>query len=186
MDRIAELEKKMDALLEVRKSGKDADNLLDLKPNAKEKQINIRASEGIGETASDLIFERMGAQLLYTGSGNGTVDKIYRLADGRLAIIEAKGGSSILGSRKVKQGIYKGQRAQQGTKPYLEDIAMEMMNSGDPDKIEFGELILQEIDKDNLAYFHVKQEISIEGALKKPSIKEFDMRGNGFNARKAQ
>ena len=92
--------------------------------------------------------------LTHTWPGNttglGVFDAIYKDANGKIYFIEAKGGNSPPGSRKLKFVEGKiGQRAQQGTKEYMDDIIANMRNKVDNLEDEISKLP-QGQERDNL------------------------------------
>ncbi|QUJ70260.1 DUF637 domain-containing protein (plasmid) [Photobacterium sp. GJ3] len=84
-------------------------------------------SEAMGEMAGEATQAQNGAKRLmshYPGSNDkrGQFDQIWHQPDGKIVIIEAKGGDSQLGSRIGLNG----QRVQQGTKEYFESVVASM------------------------------------------------------------
>ncbi|WP_330960138.1 DUF637 domain-containing protein [Photobacterium sp. 53610] len=84
-------------------------------------------SEAMGEMAGEATQVQNGATRLmshYPGSNDkrGQFDQIWHQPDGKIVIIEAKGGDSQLGSRIGLNG----QRVQQGTKEYFESVVASM------------------------------------------------------------
>lgn len=92
----------------------------------------IDVTEEIGEYVADILIRRQFAgstvNRLYTGSGSGVLDLVYKV-DGRLVVVEAKGGASRLGFRTVGS-----ESVQQGTLKYLDDILDSMIKKGGADK----------------------------------------------------
>ena len=145
----------------------------------------VKTSEKLGELASDIYMRKLGYEPIYTGSGRGTVDKVYKNKRGHLVVVEAKGGSSTLGSRIVKSSKVTGfgSRAQQGTKPYLQDVAYEMIERGGEDE-KIGRMILDGIEDSNLEYLTIRQGFEADGSLAPIQTKHFDISDKGFKKKK--
>lgn len=112
----------------------------------RKKAIDI--SEGLGEHIANILIKREfpGAKLLFTGSGAGTLDKVFELG-GILHVVEAKGGAGRLGSRQISAA---GQRAEQGSAAYLVSILRNMALSTDKAEAEIAEKLLQKLKKPGL------------------------------------
>jgi hypothetical protein len=107
-------------------------------------------SEQLGnEAAKTELRRQLGKEIpesqFKTFSGANTVNVMYVDQNGKVYVLEAKGGTSELGSRKLKFGPNRGARVEQGTMEYLEDVAESMVRSGDPDKAVAGQQILDAI-----------------------------------------
>ncbi|UDM64206.1 hypothetical protein KIJ96_19640 (plasmid) [Pseudoalteromonas piscicida] len=81
------------------------------------------ASEELGEEAARIFVEQnypgatpLRSKLLTDGK-QGQFDQLYQTEDGRLLVIEAKGGSATWGSRMAGK-----RRAQQGSREYMDSI----------------------------------------------------------------
>jgi hypothetical protein len=89
----------------------------------------IDITEDIGEYVADILIRRhftgKPVSIAYKGTGSGVLDLVYRV-EGRLVVVEAKGGGSRLGFRMVGETI----SAQQGTLKYLDDILDSMYKMG--------------------------------------------------------
>lgn len=109
----------------------------------RKKAIDI--SEGLGEHIANILIKRElpGAKLLFTGSGSGTLDKVFEFG-GILHVVEAKGGASRLGSRQISAT---GQRAEQGSAAYLVSILHTMAKSTDKAEAEIANKLLQKLKK---------------------------------------
>ncbi len=92
--------------------------------------------------------------------GSGVPDQVYKTADGRLVIIEAKGGKSPLGMREGV-GSSKGLLVEQGTRQYLESLAHELTRPNAPDNQKaLGKLIKEALAKPNgVEYLLLRQPI---------------------------
>ena len=144
----------------------------------------IDKSEKLGEEAADLAMkEKFGLDPDYTGKGSRTLDKVYsesvyideatgkvEVVD-RVSVVEAKGGSSDVGSKKVSSG----EIAEQGTRPYLEETIKEMKARGGKDA-EIAAKIETALDQGKLDYYKVSQKIDANGNLAPIEIKKFDIK----------
>jgi hypothetical protein len=100
------------------------------------------------------------------GNGKqGTFDMVYRDKDGNLVIVEAKGGNSQLGSRKLKYGNSDGKRAQQGTKEYMDDIIANYEAKLSDDH-PFVQELIDARDSGAVKYASVRQPLNKDGSLK--------------------
>lgn len=106
----------------------------------------VLVTEEIGERIADLAIKRefKGARIRYTGSGSGSLDRVFEL-DGVLHIVEAKGGAGRLGSRELGEGL----RAVQGTGAYVIDVLLNMAKRGGEEEKIAKELLakMKEPDK---------------------------------------
>ena len=115
------------------------------------------------------------------GNGKqGTFDMVYRDKDGNLVIVEAKGGNSQLGSRKLKYATDENNtriegRAQQGTQEYMDDIIANYEAKLGKDNPFIAEL--KKARKDgNMKYVSVQQPLNKGGSLKgQYKVNEFDI-----------
>ena len=97
----------------------------------------IDESEKMAEKTCDAYMnDKHGVTAMYTGKGSRTVDKVYIGKDGKVYVLEAKGGSSDLGTKVSTEGPTKGKVLEQGTREYLEQTIKEMKASGDTEKVE--------------------------------------------------
>lgn len=103
----------------------------------------IDISEGLGEHIANILIKRElpGAKLLFTGSGSGTLDKVFELG-GVLHVVEAKGGAGRLGSREIAAA---GQRAEQGSAAYLVSVLNNMALSTDKAEAEIANQLLKKL-----------------------------------------
>lgn len=129
-----------------------------------------RASERVGMYGSDLYVRQQypGATRLYPRDGifapgqPGDFDLIYEVTDGnttRFVVVESKGGSSALGSRRVGDGSV---RAQQGTREYYDEILNRMIGSGDPAMQAAAQRLLLANPQSAVDYLHIKARIKNE------------------------
>lgn len=134
---------------------------------AAQKQV-IDASEELGEAAVDAVITAKvpGARKLDTklpGKGKqGEFDRIYIDENGNIYLVEAKGGSSTLGSREVDLASGERVRAQQGSKEYQDDLIARLReaaktDAGLADTVKaIDDAIL---NNKQVQYLHMKQEI---------------------------
>jgi hypothetical protein len=149
-----------------------------------EYQMKVR-SEKLGEVAAEGYIRKTypGAVKIFPGdesiSRKGEFDQVWELPGGKIMVVEAKGGSSTLGSRMVTnkiRGTKEGVRVEQGTKPYMLDIAEEMIKKGGESK-KTGQKIIAAFEDKNLEYIAVRQAFTDKGVLK-PIVKQtFDIYG---------
>jgi len=141
------------------------------------KKSKVAASETMGEegalqAARSFFGDKI--QQIATFAGKNTVDILVTLADG-VAVIEAKGGASGRGSRKVGNARYR-----QGTPKYLEGTADKMKKSkgmgkivqggrGKISKASGGQAIANAQGKGKCRYFHARTKT--DGTI---SFREFD------------
>lgn len=145
--------------------------------NDKNKEM-IDHSEKMGEAAADAYMKSKGLEPEYTGSGSRTVDKVYVDKDGKVYVVEAKGGSSDLGTKVSTEGATKGKILEQGSREYLEQTIKEMKASGVKEKIDAAEKIetaLKSEDPSKFEYIHVSQKVGPNGELLPATIKKFDI-----------
>jgi hypothetical protein len=142
------------------------------------KKSKVAASETMGEegalqAARSFFGDKI--QQIATFAGKNTVDILVTLTDGTVAVIEAKGGKSPRGSRKIGRSRYK-----QGTPEYLKGTADKMSKSkgsgkivqggrGSMSKAVAGDKISAAQAKGKCRYFHAKTDA--DGNI---SLKEFD------------
>jgi hypothetical protein len=145
--------------------------------NDKNKEM-IDHSEKMGEAAADAYMKSKGMTPEYTGSGSRTVDKVYVDTEGKVYVVEAKGGSSDLGTKVSTEGSTKGKILEQGSREYLEQTIKEMKASGVKEKIDAAEKIetaLKSEDPSKFEYIHVSQKVGPNGELLPATIKKFDI-----------
>jgi hypothetical protein len=94
------------------------------------------------------------------GAGPGTFDQVWQVADAdgakRLIVVEAKGGSSELGSRAVGGGT----RAEQGTRAYFNSIVDTLRDSEDPKLRALGRQLRKMDPDEGVRYLHSRTPIS--------------------------
>ena len=105
----------------------------------------------------------------------GDFDMVYEVEEpppGEIIIVEAKGGSSPLGSRKLGNMAY-----QQGTTEYTAAIIGEMskQEQGTTEKIAANHIKSAIKDDIPIRYIHTQAEISSDGKVSKIKAKEFDI-----------
>ncbi|EGQ8015538.1 RHS domain-containing protein [Vibrio sp. B511a] len=165
---LAERQKAMDA-----RSGEEGHN-------AQIAKINQQSAK-IGELVADDFVRniRPNAKLIHpkdlatSGSKPGDFDMVYLSDDPEeIIIVEAKGGSSPLGSRKIGNMAY-----QQGTTEYTAAIIGEMskQEQGTTEKIAANHIKSAIKDDIPIRYIHTQAEISSDGKVSKIKAKEFDI-----------
>jgi hypothetical protein len=109
----------------------------------------VRVSEEIGELAAQKVVTSRfpSAVLVHQGASSGTVDLIFRLGDGSLVIVEAKGGAGRLITREIAPGV----RAEQGTVGYLRSVLGNMR--GRPGEAAIAQEALDALNGGRLRYF---------------------------------
>ncbi len=127
-------------------------------------------SEQIGEVASMAAIEGMipGAEQLPSalpGDGKqGQFDLVYRGPDGTIYIVESKGGSAELGTKKGTDAEGNDVDLQQGSPEYLKSIIENMKtaarNSGDTALMKTAREIESAFLNGTLVYLHASQKIS--------------------------
>ncbi len=123
-----------------------------------EGQAVVTRSEQLAEAASDawVAVAFPGAVRLGTMARSarfGEFDRVYAWTQGEktwIIIAECKGGSSPLGSRKIGVNRY-----EQGTKRYLEDVALAMKESGDL----LGERIMKALEEKRVISILVRAKV---------------------------
>jgi hypothetical protein len=122
-----------------------------------------RATEKLGEEGAILALKEMfpNAELIFRGSGSGTVDLVFDLGDGLVGVVEAKGGGAAAGTRAVGRGV----RAKQGTITYLRSVLKEMRDGGD-ESLAIAERLEKALAKDKLRYYFAKTKPGPDGVIK--------------------
>ncbi|TOO62963.1 type IV secretion protein Rhs, partial [Vibrio parahaemolyticus] len=165
---LAERQKAMDA-----RSGEEGHN-------AQIAKINQQSAK-IGELVADDFVRniRPNAKLIHpkdlatSGSKPGDFDMVYLSDDPEeIIIVEAKGGSSPLGSRKIGNEAY-----QQGTSKYAAEIVklMSEQKAGTTERAAADEIISAVQDDIPVRYLHTQAKIDASGDVSKVSVKEFDI-----------
>ncbi|EPN4981087.1 RHS repeat-associated core domain-containing protein, partial [Vibrio alginolyticus] len=144
--------------------------------------INQQSAK-IGELAADdfVRSKRPNAKLLHPKdigtsiSKPGDFDMVYDVEEsppGEIIIVEAKGGSSPLGSRKLGNMAY-----QQGTTEYATEIVslMDSKKYGTTEKAAANSINSAIQDGIPIRYVHTQAEISSSGKVSKFIAKEFDI-----------
>jgi Domain of unknown function (DUF4157) len=114
------------------------------------RQGAIEGTEKLGEAMAEfLVKTRFGkaAKKLFTGKGKNVLDLVYEV-NGKIIVVEAKGGGSALKTRKLKSG----ELAMQGTKEYLEATIAVMANSTIDEVRKMGEK-LQKLPLSKFEYY---------------------------------
>ncbi|EKA5638034.1 RHS repeat protein [Vibrio navarrensis] len=141
-------------------------------------KINEQSAK-IGEKAADMHVQNAypGAKRLHpkdldhSSSVSGNFDMVYQLPDGGVVIVEAKGGSSALGKKKIDKSYY-----QQGTTKYAAAINQNMLESPDADQVDAALAIQKSAKKGKpVHYLHISTPIDNDSGLSSVSVKEFDI-----------
>lgn len=104
-----------------------------------------------------------------TYSTAGDFDQVWKVGD-EFRLVEAKGGSSGLGSRAVSEGV----RAEQGTKEYAMSIAENMATNGATKEIrKLGNEMISAIRKGKFKYILVRAPIADEFTDTVVKVSEF-------------
>jgi hypothetical protein len=139
-------------------------------------RILASLSEQIGEVASMAAIEGMvpGAEQLpsaFPGDGKqGQFDLVYRGPDGTIYIVESKGGSAELGTKKGKNAQGNEVDLQQGTPEYLEAILTNMervaADTGDRKLRDTAREIRNAMASTppKIQYLHASQKIDADGS----------------------
>ncbi|PTX63136.1 hypothetical protein C8N46_102539 [Kordia periserrulae] len=87
----------------------------------------VKNSEQIGDIGAEDAIKKKHTNIseTHTHEGPGVFDQVHKTESGEYIIVEAKGGSSTLGSAK-----HNGFRVEQGTAEYFEYVIERMRNSG--------------------------------------------------------
>jgi hypothetical protein len=131
------------------------------KTKAKIQRKRILSEQFGNEAAKHQLRRKLGREIpdeeIKVFSGSHTVNVFHKdPATGKIYVLEAKGGSSHLGTRKLKYGPNKGRRVKQGTRQYLKDVAQSMKRSSDPAKQKAGREILNGLKRGDVEYIGVR------------------------------
>jgi hypothetical protein len=136
-----------------------------LKPDSEElssvyAKINEQSRQ-LGERAAEALMGGKGKRLFPLGrsaSRSGEFDQVWKVGD-EFHIIEAKGGSSGLGSRQVSEGL----RAEQGTVQYARSVAENMARNGATAEIKkLGRDLVVALEQGKVKYFLVRAPVATE------------------------
>jgi hypothetical protein len=133
-------------------------------------------SRQVGENAAEAVMKQQGGKRIYpigkSHSTSGDFDQVWKAGD-EFHVVEAKGGSSGLGSRSVGEGV----RAEQGTVEYAKSIAENMAKNGATKEIrKLGDQLLAAIAKGKFKYVLVRAPIGEElgsAVLRDVRVSEF-------------
>jgi hypothetical protein len=109
------------------------------------------------------------------GSTSGDFDQVWQVKDAngveKYVVVEAKGGSSSLGTRKIASG----QPAEQGSPEYFEEIIGVMAKAKNPQSKQVARE-LREASKDGkVEYWEVRARINRQGQATDIKSREFDL-----------
>ena len=124
-------------------------------------QINEQGRQ-LGEHAAEALMSGKGKKLYPLGkmhSTSGDFDQVWKVGD-EFHIVEAKGGSSGLGSRQVGEGL----RAEQGTIEYAKSIIDNMVKNGaTPEIRKLGRELEAALANGKVKYVLVRAPVGMEG-----------------------
>ncbi len=120
-------------------------------------------------------------ELVYGGPGaaskSGDFDQVWKAGD-QYIVVEAKGGSAPLGSRRVSNQV-----ASQGTREYFEEIVRLMSKSKNPETAKLADELTEAMKAGKVTYLEARTPIRIGGDGKGQSadvkLREFDLNGGG-------
>ncbi len=119
-------------------------------------------SRQLGEHAAEALMSGKGKKLYPLGkthSTSGDFDQVWKVGD-EFHIVEAKGGSSGLGSRQVGEGL----RAEQGTIEYAKSIIDNMVKNGaTPEIRKLGRELEAALANGKVKYVLVRAPVGMEG-----------------------
>lgn len=162
---------RLEALQEAGKiDAKDAEKLKKLYA-----QINEQSRQ-LGEQAAEGVMSTKGGKKIYplgkAYSTSGDFDQVWKVGD-EFHIVEAKGGSSGLGSRAISEGL----RAEQGTIEYATSIAENMAKNGASKEIrQLGRELQAAIQSGKVKYILVRAPVGTEAGttvLRDVKVSEF-------------
>jgi hypothetical protein len=145
-------------------------------------EIN-RASERLGELAGRKVADehlKLGVPPEDFGmTGKGLPDLLYVLPDGRIVVIECKGGGADLG---VRPGVDPTKLVQQGTREYLMSMFKEMSTRPglSQEHRDLAARAFKELsgNRPNVEYYHVSQPVDdATGRIATPLVGKFDIGG---------
>jgi hypothetical protein len=106
-------------------------------------------------------------------SASGDFDQVWKVKDAngkeKYIVIEAKGGSSSLGTRKTASGI----EAEQGSPQYFRDIAQIMSRNSKSKKV--GRELSQAFQDGQIEYWEIRARINQQGQATGIKSREFDL-----------
>ena len=114
---------------------------------------------------------------VYAGRGSGTLDQVFRNAEGKkpaFIVVEAKGGSSSNSvSREVTRADGSKARVQQGHPDYAKDVLVEMRKRERIDE-DLGMELEEALGDGEYEYIEVSQPISASGELSGVRTRQYD------------
>ena len=132
----------------------------------------IKGSEEAGELAAEAFVKQLDPNAskyvsATGGSAAGEFDQVYKLSNDRMVIVEAKGGTSTLGSRQTGTT-----RSQQGTPQYVQSIIDIMIPHWNPAVKATGNALQDAKQAGTLDYYLVRQPI-VNGEAQDIVVKKF-------------
>lgn len=132
----------------------------------------VKNSEQIGDIGAESAIKNKHSNINHTDTfeGPGVFDQVHKTDAGDFVLVEAKGGSSTLGSAK-----HQGFRVEQGTKEYFDYIIGRMRKSGDPAKVKMAEDLKAAFDLDmgKVRFYKAQTPISSAGQAQSTILTEF-------------
>lgn len=162
----------VDAALKKKKDGKTLtkkeQDLLDAHHKVTNKKV--KNSEQIGDIGAEDAIKKKHGNINHTDTfeGPGVFDQVHKTDAGDFVLVEAKGGSSTLGSAK-----HQGFRVEQGTKEYFDYVVGRMRNSGDAAKIRMADDLAAAYDLGKVRFYKAQTPISSAGQAKSTVLTEF-------------
>jgi hypothetical protein len=149
-----------------------------------ERNLSRQMGEQSGEMA--VLRQHPNAVLEYGGASSksqaGDFDQVWRIPGergqpDRFVVVEAKGGSSPLGTRWAKDEGGKSIRAEQGSRPYFNSVRKEMGGEGKSQQsVNIADDLSTALDDNNVEYWHVKAPLDKDPSqLKSIEVREFDL-----------
>ncbi|MEM6721431.1 MAG: hypothetical protein AAF611_19045 [Bacteroidota bacterium] len=164
--------KKVDAALKKKKDGKTLtkkeQELLDAHYKVANKKV--KNSERIGDIGAEDAVKKKHTNITHTETfeGPGVFDQVHKTKDGKFVIVEAKGGSSTLGS--AKHGT---QRVEQGSREYFDYIIQRMKDSGDAAKVKMARDLKRAIKQKKVKFYKAQTPINSAGQAQSTILSEF-------------
>ena len=132
----------------------------------------VKNSEQIGDIGAESAIKSKHSNINHTDTfeGPGVFDQVHKTDTGDFVLVEAKGGSSTLGSAK-----HQGFRVEQGTKEYFDYIIGRMRKSGDPAKVKMADDLKAAFDLDmgKVRFYKAQTPISSAGQAQSTVLTEF-------------
>ncbi|WP_298511798.1 hypothetical protein [uncultured Kordia sp.] len=130
----------------------------------------VKNSEQIGDIGAEDAIKKKHGNINHTDTfeGPGVFDQVHKTDTGDFILVEAKGGSSTLGS--AKHGT---QRVEQGTKEYFDYVLGRMRGSGDAAKMRMADDLEAAYDLGNVRFYKAQTPINSAGQAQSTVLTEF-------------